>query len=213
MGNNSSSNAYASTPVHMRGNLAGIGIVFSQSPRGLLIVKEVLEGSSAASMNQIQRGDILRKVDGKRVGKTSEEITPMILGIPGEPVTLRFLRLENGKKVKFDVTVERTMKATSDPSYSVSSTNKNTRVTHVYLECMRPGGSQEGKLSREGSRCASEASQASPECMSPGTLSRTASSTLDVDDYSEGLDKLGMGLTASTLYADEEKAQRAVQVI
>ncbi|KAJ1472942.1 hypothetical protein T484DRAFT_1838274 [Baffinella frigidus] len=75
---------------------AGVGMVLKQT-QGTLVVKKMTDGAPAAASEQIEVGDVLLKVDGKKVS-TAEQAAQLILGDVGSSVSLLVERDIEGRK-------------------------------------------------------------------------------------------------------------------
>ena len=83
----------------------GVGMVLKQTSDGL-VVKKMVDGAPAQLSGSIELGDILFKVDGKKVS-TAEEAAAAILGDRGSVVHFQMQREWEGKTIKFPVKLER----------------------------------------------------------------------------------------------------------
>jgi len=132
--------ARPSSSLHLRDkkDLAGVGVIFRKNPDGLLVVKDVVGGSSADESGLIEPGDILTQVDDVKVAKASiADISGMVLGTPGESVKLKFTRTVGKAKKKYKVVLKRTVRASLEPTYHVQRDGINTKVTHIHLDCLQ----------------------------------------------------------------------------
>ena len=132
--------AKPSTSLHLRDKkeLAGVGVIFRKNPEGLLVVKDVVGGSSADESGLIEPGDVLTQVDDVKVTKSSiADISGMVLGTPGESVKLKFTRTVGKSKKKYKVVLKRTVRASLEPTYHVQRDGINTKVTHIHLDCLQ----------------------------------------------------------------------------
>ena len=129
-----------STSLHLRDKkeLAGVGVIFRKNPDGMLVVKDVVGGSSADESGLIEPGDFLTQVDDVKVAKSSiADISGMVLGTPGESVKLKFTRMVGKSKKKYKVVLKRTVRASLEPTYHVQRDGVNTKVTHIHLDCLQ----------------------------------------------------------------------------
>jgi hypothetical protein len=132
--------AKPSSSLHLRDKkeLAGVGVIFRKNPDGMLVVKDVVGGSSADESGLIEPGDILTQVDDVKVAKASiADISSMVLGTPGESVKLKFTRTVGKTKKKYKVVLKRTVRASLEPTYHVQRDGVNTKVTHIHLDCLQ----------------------------------------------------------------------------
>jgi len=132
--------AKPSSSLHLRDkkDLAGVGVIFRKNPEGLLVVKDVVGGSSADESGLIEPGDCLTQVDDVKVAKSSiADISGMVLGTPGESVKLKFTRTVGKSKKKYKVVLKRTVRASLEPTYHVQRDGINTKVTHIHLDCLQ----------------------------------------------------------------------------
>jgi carboxyl-terminal processing protease len=82
---------YRSFKDSQNAQFSGVGVTVGEDPKGLRI-RKVFQGSPAAKAG-IRAGDIVIAVDGKPLaGKTSEQSTTLVKGLPGTKVTLTTLR-------------------------------------------------------------------------------------------------------------------------
>ncbi|KAJ1475929.1 hypothetical protein T484DRAFT_1908817, partial [Baffinella frigidus] len=121
--------------------LAGVGIVFVKAPDESLFVKDMVAGSGACSSG-IQIGDCLMEVDGKRVYcKGVEKATQLILGQAGTVVSLKLMRVNpSGKREPVSANLVRELKATADPTLSVTDGQGYTSgvaTKQVFLQCLQ----------------------------------------------------------------------------
>lgn len=78
--------------VRLEKDFDGIGIVFQQSPQGI-VVSSLLDGGPAARSQQIQVGDQLLELDGKKVDALDfEQVMELLKGEKNKPVKLVFKR-------------------------------------------------------------------------------------------------------------------------
>lgn len=83
----------------------GVGMILKQTADGL-VVKKLVDGAPAQLSAAIELGDVLFKVDGKKVS-TAEEAAAAILGDRGSVVHFQLQREWEGKTIKFPVKLER----------------------------------------------------------------------------------------------------------
>mmetsp|Transcript_26631 Transcript_26631/g.60776 ORF Transcript_26631/g.60776 Transcript_26631/m.60776 type:complete len:549 (-) Transcript_26631:474-2120(-) len=136
----SKGSARPSSSVHLRGkkDLAGVGVIFRKNHEGFLIVKDLVGGSAADQSGLIEPGDILTQVDDVKVAKASiAEISSLVLGEPGQQVKLKFVRMVGKAKKKYKVILQRTVRASLEPTYHVQRDGVNTKVTHIHLDCLQ----------------------------------------------------------------------------
>ncbi len=120
-------------------------------------MNDLIHGSGAEECKQIQAGDTLKQVrkysrpfdnrasfepkcqvDDVKVSKASmAEVSGMILGEPGQPVTLTFKRQTGDSNRKYKVVLKRTVRATLEPTYRVQKDGENTGVMRIHLDCFQ----------------------------------------------------------------------------
>lgn len=84
-------------------SFGGIGAILGQSPDGI-IIQQALDGKPAA-MTGLQRGDLIRSVDGQNVASLRlDRVVEMLRGDEGAPVVVEVER--GGKQMRFDLTRE-----------------------------------------------------------------------------------------------------------
>eukprot|EP00288_Rhodomonas_lens_P002600 CAMPEP_0177720744 /NCGR_PEP_ID=MMETSP0484_2-20121128/16778_1 /TAXON_ID=354590 /ORGANISM="Rhodomonas lens, Strain RHODO" /LENGTH=228 /DNA_ID=CAMNT_0019233005 /DNA_START=210 /DNA_END=892 /DNA_ORIENTATION=+ len=184
-----------SSSLHLRDKkeLAGVGVIFRKSPEGLLVVKEIVGGSSADDCGMIQPGDILSKVDETKVAKASiADVSSLVLGEPGQMVKLKFSRMAGKTKKKIKVTLKRSVRATLEPTYHVQRDGINTRVTHIHLDCLQ---NQEADALEAGSQAPSEGTSrdvldAHGNVVGPGLLQRARQARLAGAGEQPGVERL-----------------------
>jgi C-terminal processing protease CtpA/Prc len=140
MGQTNQKAAKPSVSLHLRDKteLAGVGVIFRKNPEGMLVVKDVVGGSSADESGLIEPGDVLTQVDDVKVARSSiADISGMVLGTPGDSVKLKFTRTVGKAKKKYKVVLKRSVRASLEPTYHVQRDGINTKVTHIHLDCLQ----------------------------------------------------------------------------
>lgn len=82
-------------------SFGGIGAILGQSPDGI-VIQQALDGKPAASSG-LQRGDLIRTVDGQDVASMRlDRVVEMLRGDEGAPVSVEIQR--DGKQMRFEIT-------------------------------------------------------------------------------------------------------------
>mmetsp|Transcript_563 Transcript_563/g.1269 ORF Transcript_563/g.1269 Transcript_563/m.1269 type:complete len:380 (-) Transcript_563:104-1243(-) len=120
--------------------MAGVGLIFRKTDDGSLYVHEIVRGSSADQCGVIQLQDVLSKIDGTKISKCAlDEISGMILGDPGDAVQLSFIRPSSAGRWrrKYNISLQRTVRASPQPTYHVQKQGGTTVVTVGHLDCFQ----------------------------------------------------------------------------
>lgn len=92
--------------VRLEKGFEGIGLVFQESPRGI-VVSHIIVGSPAAHDGQIKIGDILIEIDNQSVAnKDFEQVMDMLKGDKGQPVHLGFKRITGKASAEKSIAVD-----------------------------------------------------------------------------------------------------------
>ena len=125
--------------VFTTGTYGGIGVDILQS-KGKVIISGVHEGFSAQRAG-IKSGDVFAEVNGQNVeNKTSSEISKLVKGKPGTPLTIKVKRLGEDKLLSFDLKKE-TIKISNVPYYSILDKN----IGYIYLGSFTTNAANEVK--------------------------------------------------------------------
>lgn len=94
--------------VRLEKDFEGIGIVFQQSPQGIMAT-HLIDGSPAAQDGSVKVGDILTEINGQKLeGIAFEKVMNLLRGEKDQAVKLAFLR--KGERLAGDKTIDITLK-------------------------------------------------------------------------------------------------------
>lgn len=109
--------------VRLEKGFDGIGIVFQQSPRGV-VVAHIVEGGPAAKNGQVRTGDILMEINGVNIDNQSfDKAMELLKNGKDDSIAFVFNRLSNGDEAPkiINVTLKRAAIVMSEDRVDVSS--------------------------------------------------------------------------------------------
>ncbi|MBQ0018386.1 MAG: S41 family peptidase [Clostridiales bacterium] len=122
---------------HYKESYVGVGLAVADYEDWILVYK-VIEGSPAAEAG-IDTGDIVTKIDGKKV-KDSTEASEALSGKVGEEVTITVKRGDN----EYDYTMDRAK--IDDPSVGWKEYDKDKGIAYIEITAFKEGTSKELRL-------------------------------------------------------------------